>query len=579
MKRNLLLVISIIVLLSTATIAQNYPQRYFGIPVDVDLSLSATFGEVRPNHYHSGLDIRTNAEIGHEVYATAEGYVSRINISAWGGGKIVYIDHPNGFRTVYMHLNDFCGKIAEWVRKYQYEHQCYAFDVNVPPGLLPIYKGQLIAHSGNSGSSGGPHLHYEIRHAHNDQTINAQLFGIYIPDSVAPTIRGIRIYPADSRTLVNGKNEPLEIMVPAQRKTRRRKARPATTLSPSVDGDLYVGIYATDHSETYDGKSGPYRIELRIDDELVYLFESETFRFEDTRSVNAVMDYPFYRETYHPYILTRTLPFAPTTSSHPIKGDGTFRLKAGSHTLQYDVYDFNGNHATKTFTITTTTPKKSSTAKTQKPKHPKAQHLRNRYFEADIPAEVLYTDDSVRADLVSDGLLVIPTKDDLVHPLPPHVPYTLRLALSMVSTKAYNEPRHVLVARRNGKKLIPLASKQKGEWIEARPRDFGTFLLTTDTIAPTIQAPKDLSAIPEKYLTFILSDNLSGIDSYNCYLNGRWILAEYDGKNAAIYIQLPRTDAPSDEPQLLMENNILKIVVTDACGNTTTQEFPLTKEE
>ena len=198
---------------------------------------------------------------------------------------------------------------------------------------------------------------------------------------------------------------------------------------------------------------------------------------------------------------------------------------------------------------------------------------------ADIPAEALYTDDSVRADLVSDGLLVIPTKEDLVHPLPPHVPYTLRLALSMVSTKAYNEPRQVLVARRNGKKLIPLASKQKGGWIEARPRDFGTFLLTTDTIAPTIQAPKDLSAIPEKYLTFILSDNLSGIDTYNCYLNGRWILAEYDGKNAAIYIQLPRTDAPSDEPQLLIENNILKIVVTDACGNTTTQEFPLTKEE
>ncbi len=578
MKRIFPLII-LVILSTVTTVAQDYPQRYFSLPLDLDLSLSATFGEVRSNHYHSGLDIRTNAEIGHEVFATAEGYVSRINISPWGGGKIVYIDHPNGYRTVYMHLNDFCGKIADWVRRYQYEHQCYSFDINIAPGLLPVYKGQLIAHSGNSGSSGGPHLHYEIRHANNDQTINAQLFGLYVPDGVAPTIKGIRIYPADNAALVNGKNEPLEIMVPAQRRTRRRKARPATILSPTVNGKFYIGIYATDHSETYDGNSGVYRIELRIDDELVYQFESETFLFEDTRSVNAIMDYPLYAETRHPYILTRTLPYAPITSSHPLKGNGIFRLEAGEHTLQYDVYDINGNHDSKTFTITTPAVQKGSAPKAQKTKPRKAQKLRNRYFEADIPAEALYTIDSVRGDLVSDGLLVIPTKADINSPIPPHVPYTLRLALSMVATKAYNNPRQVVVARRSGKRLIPLSSKQKDGWIEAHPRDFGTFLLTTDTIAPTIAPPKELTASPESYLTFNISDNLSGINTYNCYLNGRWILAEYDGKNAAIYIQLPRTDAPDNEPQLRQYDNILRIEVSDACDNTTTEEYNLGPNE
>ena len=190
MKR-LLFIVFFLVVTKYDVMAQGYPVRYFRMPMDITPSLSATFGEVRANHYHSGLDIRTDGAIGQPVYAVADGYVSRNNISAWGGGKIVYIDHPNGYRSVYMHLNDLCGEIGHWVRDYQYRHQCYAFDTNVAPGRIKVYKGQIIAHSGNTGSSGGPHLHFELRYANNDQTINAQLFGLYVPDNVAPTIKGM----------------------------------------------------------------------------------------------------------------------------------------------------------------------------------------------------------------------------------------------------------------------------------------------------------------------------------------------------------------------------------------------------
>ena len=155
------------------------PQDYFIHPVKLPLSLSATFGEIRSNHFHGGLDIRIGGKIGEPVYAAADGYVSRIKITPYGGGKHIYITHPNGLRTVYMHLND----------------------------SIPVSQGQLIAHAGNTGSSGGPHLHYEIRYADNDQPINPLYFGIEYNDPVPPTIVNIKLYPADTTTLIDGKSE------------------------------------------------------------------------------------------------------------------------------------------------------------------------------------------------------------------------------------------------------------------------------------------------------------------------------------------------------------------------------------
>lgn len=555
--------------------AQEYPQHYFRSPLDINLSLSATFGEVRANHYHSGLDIRTNAETGYPVYAVAEGYVSRIKVSAWGGGKILYIDHPNGYRSVYMHLDAFSGKIAQWVNDYQYSHHRFDFDTNIAPGLLSVSKGEEIARSGNSGSSGGPHLHFELRHSHNDQTINAQLFGIFIDDQTPPTIKGIRIYPADSRTLVNGKREALEIMIPAQRKTKKRKARRAMTLSPTIAGPFYIGIYTTDQSESYHGNNGVYRIELRIDDKLVYHFESETFRFEDSRSVNAIMDYPYYCLTRRPYILTRTLPFAPITSSHPHQDNGIFSLAAGDHTLRYDVYDINGNHTSKTFSVKCTG--KQQKIAPQPQRRPQRQILKTRRCQIDVPAEVLYTADSLQINASGNDIIIAPANsDDVRYAIPPHVAYTLRLTSTMASALPRCEPRQIVIARRNGKKLVPLATTHTDKWFEAQPRDYGTFTLAIDTTAPTILPPKKLAAVHERTLVFRIRDDFSGLQTYNCYLNGRWILAEYDGKTASLLISLPREDAPYDRPRLSKQGeNILKVIVADACGNTTERDFVL----
>ena len=540
----------------------------------IDPSLSATFGEIRANHFHSGLDMRTGGEIGQPIYAPADGYVSRIKVSPWGGGKTLYIDHPNGFRTVYMHLNDFCDKIGEWVYNYQYSHHCFDFDTNIAPGLLPISQGQVVAHSGNTGGSGGPHLHYEIRYAHNDQTINAQLFGLHVPDGVPPVIKGIRIYPANRTTRINGKNEPLELLT-SQRIKGQKKPRPVT-LSPTVDGAFFLGIHTTDQSESYHGNNGIYSIKLYIDGNLAYSYTMQTFRFEDTRAVNALMDYQHYCTHRQPYILTRSVPYMPATVAQLSNGDKTFYLSPGTHTLKYEVADFNGNKASKSFTLKTPSNQQPNHQPKTPPPCRQDQILQCDLYQLEVPAQALYTDDSVTLRLSGDQVTVMPTSEiGFTYPTPPHVSYTLRLPLLNAANLTYHNPRQILFLRLAGKKRIPLATQQCNEWLECHPRDFGTFILAVDTLPPTIHQPRNMVATPGRTLVFRIGDDLSGVESYSCYLNGKWILAEYDGKTSSISICLPAGQQAYGYPELQSSNNVLSIVLTDLCGNVTAKEFHL----
>lgn len=187
------------------------------------MEFSASFAELRPNHFHSGMDMRIGKSEGEPVYAPADGYVSRVSISPWGGGQVLYITHPNGYRTVYMHLHDFAGDIGKWTRDYQYSHRVYAFDAS-PRDTIRVKKGQLIAHAGNSGSSGGPHLHYDIRYAHNDQPVNPLYFGLPYEDNIKPTIRDIKVYPAEEGGVVNGQQRPVSLLG----KTKNKKGKQRT---------------------------------------------------------------------------------------------------------------------------------------------------------------------------------------------------------------------------------------------------------------------------------------------------------------------------------------------------------------
>ena len=158
-----LIIIPFLFFISVSMAQNSYPQDYFQSPLEIPLILSGTFAELRSNHFHSGLDIKTQQQSGLKVMAAASGFVSRIKVSHFGYGKALYITHPNGYTTVYAHLQNFNPEIDAYIKHRQYKNESYEIELFPKAGELLVNNGDIVAYSGNTGGSGGPHLHFEIR--------------------------------------------------------------------------------------------------------------------------------------------------------------------------------------------------------------------------------------------------------------------------------------------------------------------------------------------------------------------------------------------------------------------------------
>ena len=185
---------------------EDYPKDVFRSPLDIPLVLAGTFGELRSNHFHSGIDIKTQQREGLPVYAIADGMVTRIKISHWGYGKVLYIAHPNGYTSVYGHLQKFSPELEAYVKKLQYDKKSYEVEVFPDLGALKVEKGGLIAYSGNTGGSSGPHLHFEIRSSISEKPTNPLLYGLEVRDATNPILEKVFIYPLAENAQVNQGN-------------------------------------------------------------------------------------------------------------------------------------------------------------------------------------------------------------------------------------------------------------------------------------------------------------------------------------------------------------------------------------
>lgn len=539
--------ISVICQLSTVSLsAQPIPQGYFRNPLDFDIGLSATFAEFRTGHFHSGLDIRTGGAIGKPVYAAADGYVAKVSISPWGGGKILYIKHPNGYTSVYMHLNGYAGAIGTAVLREQYAQKSFSISKLFAPNEIPVKKGQLVAYSGNTGGSGGPHLHFEIRrggaadlHTHST-TLNPLLFGLPYTDNLRPVIRGLRVYPLDGEPFDVGKGNSVTVACP-----------------------FYLGIYATDAAEGSTAKNGVDRVEVLLDGTPFFSYTTEAVPTDSSRMVNALLDYPLFARSRQAYLLTRVLPGAEGPWIPLRMGDGIFRLKAGTtHNIGIKVYDIVGNIDERVITVTTHQNNQSNRNNLNTPNTHLVRY--DRPFNYQLPtahcqlkAHTLYADDRLAINGNGITVSINPTINDI----PPHLYYTLSIKGSLPGVPA-DKTVVVRVTKKAGStKHTAYKTTHASGLHTAQVRDWGEFTLAADTVKPSIRPInfKDGQRLKGNSIRLKISDNLSGIETYNCYLNGQWILAEYDGKSASLTI-----DAKG---KIKSGVNKLRVEVVDAAGN------------
>jgi hypothetical protein len=535
----------------------NYPKDFFRAPLDIPMQLSGNFGELRPNHFHAGFDLKTQQKEGLEVHAVADGYVSRIKISTFGNGKTIYITHSNGYTSVYGHLQRATDSIEDFIKKTHYKEKSFEIEIFLKPGELVVKKGQIIAHSGNTGASEGPHLHFEFRDNITENIINPMLFGFdtYIKDTKKPMISSIYVYPLDKQTTVNQSKRPLLLNLLLQ--------KDGTYLADQVvaNGKIGFGLNTFDYDDVSFNKNGVYKVQSFYNGMPNFGYQFDTYSFDEMRYINALIDYSRYKKTQqrvqklfmrNPYKLSII---------KSDKSNGNLAVTPNlTSVYRIEVSDFFGNQTVVSI------PMKYESLATIIAEEP----IASKYFikannDGDFtkenmsvffPAGTFYDDFYLNFDVKNDTLFL---HDDTV---PAHSNFTIS-----IEDNKYTEAQRdkLFIAAIYSNKISYISTYRKDNVFMAKTKTLGKFALVLDTIGPIITIAKSIEGkwISEKSnIQLTISDGLSGIKSYNGYLNGNWVLFEYDNKTKKI------THNFSDG--IVAEGaNELKIIVMDNMGNST----------
>ena len=539
---------------------QEYPQDYFQSPLDIPMDLSGSFGELRSNHFHSGLDMKTKGVEGLPVYASADGYVSRIKISTFGYGKAIYVTHPNGYTSVYGHLQKANGAIQEYIKKKHYQEKNYEIEMFLYPSELPVKKGDVIAFSGNSGGSGGPHLHFEFRDTKSEAIINPMHFGMnkIIKDERKPIIQGIVAYPIDS-TIVNTSQKPIDISF--------SKQADGSYLGVKVkaNGSIAFGINAYDFCTNGYNKNGLYKVKTYLNGVLQYQYGFDSFTFDESRYINNFIDYERLHDMGQRVQKLFQLNEYPLSIVSKNKKDGILRVQPNTnYSYKVEIYDFHGNKVDLIIPIEFGNQEVKIKKKLKKtPYYIKAKS--EAIFEKDnvavyVPENAFYNNFYINFEVGNDTVTL---HDDSV---PVHKNITI--TFNNVEGLTEEQLSKTYIASVNGPKLKYNRTTRKGTTFSIKTRTLGKFKLAQDTTPPRISnvnfiEGKEIGA--QKTISVSINDLHSDIDTYNGYLNGKWILMEYDYKTKKLVHNL-------DDNICVSGRNDLKIVVTDNLQNSTTFE-------
>ena len=549
---------AILLCFSSVVSAQDrYPQDTFRSPLDIPLILAGTFGELRSNHFHSGIDIKTQQREGLPVYAIADGSVTRLKISLWGYGKAMYIAHPNGYTSVYAHLQKFSPEIEAYIKDIQYKKQSYEVEVFPDYGELKVKKDSIIAFAGNTGGSSGPHLHFEIRSSVTEKPTNPLLYGLEVRDATNPVLSQIFAYPLSKDATVNQSNRKSQINF--------SKQKDGTFLADKITalGTIGFGFIGFDRQDMAANKNGIYSVQQIVNGEVYTEYDFETFSFGETRYINTLIDYDHYGKSRQRIQRLFKEPSNRLSIYNTLKNDGKINVKEGlSYTIELLLNDYEDN---LTKVIIPVEGKKETV------KIPEEVIKTDNYLIAKkpnnydlgaakvyFPANTFYEDFYIDLEKSEDTVRIHNSR------VPAHRNFTITFDVSKYEKE---ERKKMFIARLDRKNKANYASTYKrGNTFTTRTRNLGTYTLAKDTIAPKIRSKnfKENQWLNNySYLSLMISDDLSGIDTYNAKLNGEWILMEYEPKKNTITYNF-------DDKILNEKKCELEVIVTDNVGNSTT---------
>jgi len=626
MKSNLIIV-TITLICNLVSAQEKEQESYFRSPLDIPLLLAGNFGEIRSNHFHGGLDIKTESVQGKLIYAVADGYISRIKVSPWGYGKTLYITHPNGYVSVYAHLQKYAGEIQNYVKSNQYYKEAYGIELFPRKDQIKVSKGEVVAISGNTGGSSGPHLHFELRSAITGYAVNPLLFGFDIKDNVNPVIKSVRLYPMNKESHVNNYHTPQYYKISGARgnyEVRTKKPIP-------VFGDVGLAVEVFDFLNGSHNKCGIFSIELQKDGERIYYHEMGSYGFHENRYINSLIDYKeFLRRGKH---LQKSF-IEPNNKLSIYKealnrGVVTFNEPA-THEMKYIIKDAYGNTSTLKIMVnvypkvkpellqlagdsvnargnntavadlikTISTPNVNKNTGGAEQMLPVSTYLapiaidslttspnfvkkfgylnENTYATDDvkitIPQYYLY-DDLMFEYKTSDTIrgAIAPTHHIHNVFVPVHGRYRISIRVKDIPERLRSKAMVVSVNSAGNTKYI--GGAYKNNFISARTKRFGSFTVILDTIPPRIRAVniyqgKDMTRT--NTIAIRMYDGASGIASYNAYINGQWVLMEYEPKNATLTYTFE--DVAKFTPVLFKDeekkDHTFELVVMDNRGNT-----------
>jgi len=532
----------------------SYPQNDFRNPLNIPISLAANFGELRLNHYHMGLDIRTAHRENLPVLAAADGYVCRVKVEPFGFGQAVYINHKNGYVSLYAHLNAFYPALSAYVRQKEYELQRWDITIDLPPDLMSVTKGDLIGYSGNTGGSQGPHLHFEIRSFPDDTNLNPMLFGLPILDKTPPVFRSLSVYDRNKSFY-----EQIPSFIPVQGSNGNYSTGQVLLILKSPNPGF--GIAGFDTQTGSNNPNGIFQGVIYDNGRAVSGFRMDRISYDDTRGINAHIDFPTHENGGPYYQLLFKLPGYEHSIYREAEAGGKLQIGDGKvHDIKIELKDARGNISTLLFKAQYQADRIVSPFYNGKMFYPgNLDGIESPDAAFYIGPRCLY--DSVRLDYQKSIITEQNTVSGTYRIGNTRIPLADTMTVRIRISESTDQKQHVIMRWKDDEDFEVKKPAWLGDWATSSFRSFGNFSLILDTIPPVIRIPgivENANLQRSSRIVVLVDDNNKKIKNFRATLDGNWLMFSNDKAKAFIYHFDEHCKAGRHE---------LKIYAEDEAGN------------